>query len=71
MGYNVSEVKKFERHENSSDALLSHWGKERGNTVIKLIVILKNMGNDAAAEILEKAQGKTSIIFGKSYWKII
>ena len=71
MGYNVNEVKKFERHENPSDALLSHWGKKRGNTVIKLIEILKNMENDAAAEILEKARGKTSIIIGKCYWKMI
>ena len=70
MGYSVNEVKKFERHENPSDALLSHWGKKRGNTVIKLMQILKNMGNDNAAEILEKARGKMSIMFGKCYWKM-
>ena len=71
MRYSVNEVKKFERHENPSDALLSHWGKKRGNTVIKLIEILKDMGNDAAAEMLEKPRGKTSIIVGKFYWKMI
>ena len=61
MKYTVKEVKKFEKKKNPSDALLSHWGKKRGNTVIKLKDILKNMGNDAAAEILEKAEGKTSM----------
>ena len=71
MRYSVNEVKNFERHENPSDALLSHWGKQRGNTVIKLIEILKDMGNDAAAEILEKTRGKTSIIFVKCYWIMI
>ena len=64
MGYSVSEVKKFERHENPSDALLSYWGRKRGNTVIKLIQILRNMGNDNAAEILDNyCRGKTSIIY--------
>ena len=71
MRYSANEVKTFERHGNPSDALLSHWGKQRGNTVIKLIEILKDMGNDAAAEILEKARGKTSIIFVKCYWIMI
>ena len=71
MGYSVNEIKKFERHENPSDALLSHWGKKRGNTVIKLIEILKDVGNDAAAQILEKARGKASIVFVKYYWTII
>ena len=61
MKYTVKKVKKFEQNKNPSDALLSHWGKKRHNTVIKLIEILKNMGNDAAAEILEKAEGKTSM----------
>ena len=71
MRYSVNEVNKFERHENPSNALLSHWGKKRGNTVIRLIEILKDMGNDAAAEILEKGRGKTSIMFVKCYWKMI
>ena len=71
MRYSVYEIRKFELCENPSDALLSHWGKKSGNTVIKLIEILKDMGNDAAAEMLEKARGKTSIIFGKCYWKMI
>ena len=71
MRYSANEVKTFEQHRNPSDALLSHWGKQRGNTVIKLIEILKDMGNDAAAEILEKTRGKTSIIFVKCYWIMI
>ena len=71
MSYCVNEVKKFQRGENPSDALLSHWGKKRGHTVMKLIEILKEMGNDAAAEMLAKARGKTSIIFVKCYWKMI
>ena len=71
MRYSANEVKTFEQHRNPSDALLSHWGKQRGNTVIKLIEILKGIGNDAAAEILEKARGKTSIMFGKCHWKMI
>ena len=36
MKYTVKEVKKFEKNKNPSDAVLSHWGKKRGNTVIKL-----------------------------------
>ena len=63
LGYNADEVKKFELESNPADAVLSHWGTKVGNTVNKLIRILKGMGNDVVAEKLEQTLGKISTLF--------
>ena len=67
MGYTVQEVRKFEFKENPADALLSNWETKSGNTVDKLIEILKSMGNDVAAEKLEQALGKISTACHNEY----
>ena len=61
--YNTEKVKEFELKENPAGAVLSHWGTKSGNTVDKLIGILKRMGNDMVAEKLERALGKISTLF--------
>ena len=63
LGYNTEKVKEFEQEKNPAGAVLSHWGTESGNTVNKLIEILKRMGNDVVAEKLERALGKISTLF--------
>ena len=63
LGYNTEKVKEFEQEKNPAGAVLSHWGTKSGNTVNKLIGILKRMGNDVVAEKLERALGKMSTLF--------
>ena len=55
LGYNTEKVKEFELEKNPAGAVLSHWGTKTGNTVNKLIEILKDFGNDEVAEKLEQA----------------
>ena len=63
LGYNTEKVKEFELEKNPAGAVLSHWGTKTGNTVNKLIEILKDFGNDEVAEKLEQALGKISTLF--------
>ena len=63
LGYNTEKVKEFEQEKNPAGAVLSHWGTKSGNTVNKLIGILKRMGNDVVAEKLEQTLGKISTLF--------
>ena len=67
LGYNAEEVKEFEQEKNPAGAVLSHWGTKSGNTVNKLIGILKRMGNDVVAEKLEQTLGKISTLFLMNY----
>ena len=63
LGYIAVQVKQFQLKKNPADALLSHWGTKFGNTVNKLIEILKDMENNVVAEKLEEALGKISTLF--------
>ena len=67
MGYSLADVRKFENVKNPAKTLLSNWETKFGNTVDKLIEILKSMGNDVVAEKLELAQGKISIACHNEY----
>ena len=67
MGYTIRDVRKFELEKNPTDALLSYREAKSGNTVDKLIEILKSMGNDVVAEKLEQAWGKISTACHNEY----
>ena len=67
MGYTMQDVKEFDLEKNPTDAILSNWETKSGNTVDKLIEILKSMGNDVAAEKLEQALGKISTACHNEY----
>ena len=65
--YKTLAGKMFEVEKNPADALLSNWGTKSGNTVDKLVEILKSMGNDVVAEKLEQALGKISTACHNEY----
>ena len=56
MDYKNDQVKVFAKQNDPVDALLGHWGTEKGNDVAKLIKLLKGMNRSDVVEILESHQ---------------
>ena len=63
MEFTVKQMKQLELKDNPTDVLLTLWGTKSGNTVNKLIEILKVMENDQVAKKVEQAVGKISVEF--------
>ena len=61
MEFTVKKIKQLEFKDNPTDALLTFWGTKSGNTVNKLIEILKGMENTRVAKTVEQEVGKISI----------
>ena len=61
MEFTVKKIKQLELKGNPTDALLTFWRTKSGNTVNKLIEILKAIENDQVAKTVEQAVGKISI----------
>ena len=53
MGYSANQIARFKLSKNPADAILSHWGTQRGNELKRLIKILRKMKRHDVAEILE------------------
>ena len=53
MGYSTNLIARFKLSKNPADAILFHWGTQRGNELKRLIEILRKMKRYDVVEILE------------------
>ena len=53
MGYSTNQIARFKLSKNPADAILFHWGTQRGNELKRLIEILRKMKRHDVVEILE------------------
>ena len=60
MGYSTNQIAGLKLSENPADAILFHWGTQRGNELKRLIEILRKMKRHIVVEILE---AKSSLNF--------
>ena len=54
MGYTADQIEEFEREDNPTDAILTHWKSKGRGTVADLIDILQKMERHDVIEILRK-----------------
>ena len=53
MGYSTNQIARFKLSKNPADAILFHWGTQRGNELKRLVEILRKMKRHDFVEILE------------------
>ena len=53
MGYSTKQIARFKLSKNPVDAILFHWGTQRGNELKRLVEILRKMKRHDFVETLE------------------
>ena len=60
MKYGIDAVKSFEKSDNATDAMLSHWKTKSKNSLPKLIKFLKKMDREDLVKLLGEAREESS-----------
>ena len=65
LGYDTSDVARFEKNKNPTKEMLDDWGTKPQNTVLPLMMIVKEMNRYDAFMLLDNAIQSVQCICGK------